>query len=1024
MDDVYDESNVFAHELGEDLQNNIYEAIKILSEGFMQYPDNNFSEDDLDLIHDSSLIYLYRLIFVLYAESEGRDLLDTNNEIYEESYSLNSLKQDIADELDSPNPKYQNWQTKLWDQLEDLFNLIDRGSESRGIPEEDLHIPAYNGGLFRTETDEGDSVEAKFLANHQVGDSYMAEVIDLLTRSQEGSGGGKIFVDYSSLDVRHLGSIYEGLLEYKLNIAEEPLTLDDGEYVTSDNGNEIVVQEGEVYLTTDSGERKVTGSYYTPEYVVEYIVENTLEPLVEDCRKAALEKKGSYNGLAQAFADEVFDLKILDPAMGSGHFLTNAVDYLAREIIDAQQKQAAQQGNKTVNDEHDINWARRQVAQRCIYGVDRNPLAVELSKVSLWLRTLAAEQPLAFLDHHLKTGNSLMGSDIEAVLDNGESDIEGGQLTLQQSFDRTRRQALEHVTDQFEELLSIDNETLDDIKEMETVYDEVQDDPLYQNLIAMANVHTAEQIGLDIPKDAYERMATALRDDNWEDIEEQDWYHSAQRMANDEHFFHWELEFPIAFYQEDGEKKDNPGFDVVAGNPPWLNAWRMTDEMPKQREAIKQLFESSKLLEGHWDLYIPFIIRSLNLCRKGGRHSFILPNLVLAEKYAKDLRRSILTDHTLESILDFGARNVFEDVERQSVIYIVKAHDDKTPSHEIQSCVNTDPFDYNTLTDVDPEVWLNAYNCQIRLDENYVEKYAPLIDKIEDNSNLLGQYLYVNVGATVASSRSGGFVKDDVVSEEPVGNAKKFIQGTNISRWYLDWDGEWLDYRPDEMSGPRQQEMFESEKLLVRKRTDEGGWIAAVNDDEGMYCDDTVLVCCDYDALEGTGATIDFEGFERLDENLNLTYAVALINSTLMTWLFKNKFETGGLQGTYSDVWPQSVRSFPIPETQGRDYPLNRWESKALEILSPQLRSKVEKAEKPEELLSVISESVIEAIEEQKQLNLNILDYLGIASDELPDSMADDKLENLQMPVSGVADTPLTETTEDLDGLRVEGHPF
>jgi len=155
------------------------------------------------------------------------------------------------------------------------------GSKSRGIPEEDLYIPAYNGGLFRTEPDEDDTTEARFLANHEVGDSYLAKVIELLTRSANGNGG-KIFVDYSSLDVRHLGSIYEGLLEYKLSIADEPLALDDGEYVTATDGDEVIVEEGEVHLTTGSGERKATGSYYTPEYVVEYIVENTLEPLVTD----------------------------------------------------------------------------------------------------------------------------------------------------------------------------------------------------------------------------------------------------------------------------------------------------------------------------------------------------------------------------------------------------------------------------------------------------------------------------------------------------------------------------------------------------------------------------------------------------------------------------------------------------------------------------------------------------------------------------------------------------------------------
>ncbi|SIS20810.1 hypothetical protein SAMN05421752_12917 [Natronorubrum thiooxidans] len=260
LDDVYGESNVFAQELGEDLQDNIYEAIKVLAEGFIQHPDNDLGEDDLERIHDSSLIYLYRLIFVLYAESEGRDLLNTNNDIYEESYSLNSLKQEIAEELDSADPKYRGWQDNLWSRLEELFKLIDQGSKSRGIPEEDLNIPAYNGGLFRTNPDEDDSTEARFLATHEVGDSYLAKVIELLTRSANGNGG-KIFVDYSSLDVRHLGSIYEGLLEYKLNIADEPLALDDGEYVTAADGDEVIVEEGEVHLTTGSGERKTTGSY-------------------------------------------------------------------------------------------------------------------------------------------------------------------------------------------------------------------------------------------------------------------------------------------------------------------------------------------------------------------------------------------------------------------------------------------------------------------------------------------------------------------------------------------------------------------------------------------------------------------------------------------------------------------------------------------------------------------------------------------------------------------------------------------
>ena len=131
LDDVYDESNLFFQELGEDLQENIYDAIKVLSEGFLQYPDNDLSEETLverglvpeeyedferarlDLVHDSALICLYRLIFVLYAESESRELLETDNTIYEDSYSLNSLKQTVAEELDSASPKYQPWMDDL-----------------------------------------------------------------------------------------------------------------------------------------------------------------------------------------------------------------------------------------------------------------------------------------------------------------------------------------------------------------------------------------------------------------------------------------------------------------------------------------------------------------------------------------------------------------------------------------------------------------------------------------------------------------------------------------------------------------------------------------------------------------------------------------------------------------------------------------------------------------------------------------------------------------------------------------------
>ncbi|WP_323677692.1 TaqI-like C-terminal specificity domain-containing protein [Halorubellus sp. PRR65] len=1016
LDDVYDESSVFAEELGEDLQENIYEAIRVLAEGFLD-TNEELDEDDLDLIHDSSLIYLYRMIFVLYAESEGRNLLPTDNDIYSESFSLNELKQTVVENRNETQQHYQAWQTQLWDRLEQLFVLIDEGSEGQDIPKEDLYIPAYNGGLFRTHPDSGDPVESQFLASYEVGDAYLGEVIELLTRHDASEGAGKVFVDYSSLDERNLGSIYEGLLEYKLDIATGPLTVEDGEYVPAGDDNDVIVEEGDVYLRTDDGERKVTGSYYTPEYVVEYIVDETLEPLVEEIRQDLVSQSADTThsregGFAEDFAERVFDLAILDPAMGSGHFLVNAVDYLAREIIDAQERQDRQaleaedeevRSPRTEEGElRDINWARRKVAQRCIYGVDVNPLATELSKVSLWLRTLAAEQPLAFLDHHLKTGNSLVGSDIEEVLSNGEDvATEDGQLTLQQSFDHTRKRAMEHVTDRFQDLLTIDNETLEDAKEMEAVYDEVREDPLYRKLLAMSNVHTADTFGLNVPDDADERMARALNSDDWETIEGEDWFKSARSIAEEEHFFHWELEFPMAFYDQDGERKANAGFDAVIGNPPWLNAWRMTEKSPKLRDAIKSLFSDADTLSGHWDLYVPFVIKSLKLCKEKGTHSFILPNTLLTEKYTKDLRESILSENNLLSILDFEELDVFQNVERQVVAYHVERTTNSSP-HEIRRCTQTIPFRYENIGKIDPEVWLNVYNYQIRIDDNFISQSLPLIDKVDDSGVCLGNYLYVNVGATVSGKGSYSFKKDDVVSDSPKGNAKKFFQGSDVQRWAVNWSGEWLDYRQQEMSGPRTPEMFENDKIVVRKRTNKGGILSAGCDESGMYCDDTVLVCCEYENLEDTTASIDFEGFERYSTSPSLRYLLSIVNSSLMSWVFKNKFETGALQGSYSDVWPKSVRSFPLPPESKKDEPVSVTDANI----------QIEKGETTEKILSSLSKDIEENKQLRQSINLNLLDYLGKYKEgqELPDI-------GIFQPSNPEY---LDETTEDYEKLQIE----
>jgi type II restriction/modification system DNA methylase subunit YeeA len=989
LDDVYSQSNIFVQELGADLQDNIYEAIRTLAEGFLTYPDNDLAPDDLERIHDSSLIYLYRLIFVLYAESDGRDLLNTDNDIYRTSYSLNTIKQEVAEELDSAQPCYQSWQDALWDRIDELFQLIDQGSASHGIPKDDFHVPAYNGGLFRTNPDEEDSREAQFLATHTVGDAYLARVIDLLTRSRTGSEE-KIFVDYSSLDVRHLGSIYEGLLEYKLNVADEPLTLDDGEYVAADEGDEIVVEPEAVYLTTDSGERKTTGSYYTPEYVVEYIVENTLEPLVtEICEDLVGFDADDEGGFAEKFARRIFELKVLDPAMGSGHFLTNVVDYLAREIIDAQGRQAAQQGIETVNREHDINWARRQVAQCCIYGVDLNPLAVELAKMSLWLRTLAAEQPLAFLDHHLKTGNSLVGSDIEEIdalkSENQEDRPESGSSSSQ--YINTRQGTIEQLMRIYQDIIATENQEIVD-KEIEAKYDEFERNKLRQRLEGLANVHTAEQFGLDIlPSGVYEQMAVALEDEQeWRSIENSQWYQDAQSWADDDGYFHWKIEYPEVFYGVQDDSVEDPGFDAVIGNPPYVDSERMVERMPDFRKYLSNRYRTTT---GNWDLYIPFVELSLELISEDGVASMIVPNKWLSIGYGESLRD--LVEKRLVSFTDFSTANIFDEAGIFPVVYLVEGRN------------------------VDQEVWIESFDTEYTrtfeqsVERKLVEEFPdfgallsreiPLVRKILRDSTDLVEHVSAEEPFTVSEAYE---LEEHVHEVDESESVFKFVTTGGIDRYELLWGVEPTRYLGESYNRPGvSKSQFDVEFERRYKQTNQPKiLLSGIRNFEGHFDPDG-----EYLAAKSTIIVEDTK------KNLELPSILGILNSKLMWFYIKNVYAPLAMDEGINFTAPL-IRELPLPEKN-----LNKSD---LDIDIQNLdRKRSNIWEAKEDLQTTISALVnqIQSVKiERQQHNLNVLDYIG-------DNFSDRTLGEMAavQPAPGVSDTILSKTSSSKNNLRIGG---
>jgi type I restriction-modification system DNA methylase subunit len=638
LDRVYQGSLEYAQAVGDDLKENVYRALRLLAEGFLHTRGNNLNPvHDLGDIHANSLVSLYRLLFINYAEDRG--LLPRNNVLYRDSYGLVSMEREIASKLQGGEPM-PALQLTYWGKLRTLFDLINQGTEALGIDADTMQVPPYNGGLF-------DPEKHPFLEQYKVEDRWLAQVIDLLARSQ-GEGVGKGFVDYTSLDVRHLGSIYEGLLEYKLRVADEEMVAvkrggKEQWAPAAEAGKSRILEEvhpGSVYLATDKGERKATGSYYTPDYIVKYIVEHTVGPLIEEKMKEDDPIEG------------ILSLKVLDPAMGSGHFLVEATDRLAHALVEALGG-AAQQP-----EEEEIRWARREVVERCIYGVDLNPLAVELAKLSLWLHTVAQGKPLNFLDHHLKVGNSLIGAWVSElgslpppVKRGGAKDTasDSRQMNL---FETRLEERLPAMLSRVLEIIRRRSDTLEDIR-AKTAADRAVAQ-LKAPFKAVADLWLSTSFGNDLSEAEYQEALENIGEPG--QLLTLDFITKAALIAEAERFFHWEVEFPEVFHVDQSGAR-RPGFDVVAGNPPYFNV----DALPAQRlKALERLYPA--IHNNQNDALYYFLVKGAELLHSDGIFAMIVARYLLEAKAAAKLREYLASSVRLRSILDFRNAQVWPDV--------------------------------------------------------------------------------------------------------------------------------------------------------------------------------------------------------------------------------------------------------------------------------------------------------------------------------------------------------------------------
>ena len=534
--------------------------------------------EELPEIREAALIFLYRLLFVLYAEDRG--LLPVNDPRYE-SYGLRKpVRQEIAGRMDG-GAGFSDSATSYYDHLMTLCRLIDRGDASIGLP-------PYNGGLFAPEA-------APLLDRVRLPDAVVAPVVYDLSHAETAEG--RRFVNYRDMSVQQLGSIYERLLE------REPVRDDTGR----------------IAVRLNPYARKDSGSFYTPQELVDLIVDRTLKPLAEArltaFKEKAAELRSDRRPKAQREAElrnldpaeAVLDLKVLDPAMGSGHFLVTAVDFLSDYIADLIEYVPAVPGwldgpyesplvgriaairSDILRRADESDWVmdeaqltdqaiiRRMVLKRCIYGVDKSPLTVELAKVSLWLHSFTVGAPLSFLDHHLRCGDSLIGLSVtEATADlnrlgglfassaiAGAEAAAGGMRRIEEMSDadvaevRESAELFQGVEDATADLRSL----LDFLCGLRWLTSGMK-----KRARAAFEAPLLEALG-QRPDDAYKLLAHGPAAPTGESGFSQMWS-DADSIADRERFLHWEAAFPGVWR---GWQDDRPqgGFDAVIGNPPW-----------------------------------------------------------------------------------------------------------------------------------------------------------------------------------------------------------------------------------------------------------------------------------------------------------------------------------------------------------------------------------------------------------------------------------------------------------------------
>ena len=667
------DSRRFQNEVSERLAEQVLHALYELLRGVQAADDASHGEllreplaERPDDVYHALLTVILRLVFLLYAEE--RDLLPTG-ETFARHYSLAGLYERLREDA-ALHPDTMNQRYGAWAQLLVLFRLFHDGAEADG-----LHLPPRHGDLFNPD-------RFPFLEGRRAGGArQIHERIEppLVPDGTVYRALDKLLVldgeriSYRALDVEQIGSVYETMMGFRLETAHgrsaairapkrhgAPATVNLEVLLAEPSGSRAKwlqartdrkltdrvkrsVQAAdtleELHAALDpvldpqatpdlvpfgamvlqpSEERRRSGSHYTPRELTEPIVRTALAPVLVRLRDG---------GDRPPRPEAILDVKVCDPAMGSGAFLVEVCRQLAEALIEAWRAHDAVPPFLPGEDE--VIVARRLVAQKCLYGIDRNPVAVGLAKMSLWLATLARNHPLTFIDHALRHGDSLVGLSRRQI---ETFHWKGDAPHFQTGFEVMRvREHVECISALRRRIREADQSVPDrDLRDLwRQAVDKIRAVRLFGDLVVAAFFEGQKQKDRELRRSAYAGLvakgeAEGLRDEIYD-----------RRCADPPLApLHWEIEFPEVFRWESSMdkapetafSKDRSGFDAIVGNPPFLAGKRVSTVLGDgYRDWLCVLHPNGS---SNADIVAHFFRRAFMLVRAGGTFGLIATNTI------------------------------------------------------------------------------------------------------------------------------------------------------------------------------------------------------------------------------------------------------------------------------------------------------------------------------------------------------------------------------------------------------------